>query len=142
MKSLVRFSMLALACGFICDSSSGCTEPTPQVKRYGSVIGIKKESIPEYKRLHADCWPGVLKMIEECHIRNYSIYLAEVEPDEFYLFSYFEYTGDDFEADMAAMAADEETLRWWDECKPCLDPVEDLPPGEVWAPMQSVFFHP
>ncbi|GAG27149.1 unnamed protein product, partial [marine sediment metagenome] len=55
-------------------------------------------------------------------------------------FSYFEYTGEDFEADMATMAADEETQRWWDECKPCLEPVEDLPPGEVWAPMESVFF--
>jgi L-rhamnose mutarotase len=62
-------------------------------------------------------------------------------PDGYhYLFSYFEYTGDDYEQDMRRMAADQETQRWWDLCKPCLEPTEDLPPGEVWAPMDQVFY--
>ena len=80
---------------------SGCAQ-TAKIKRVGSVIGIKKDKIPEYKELHRNTWPGVLKMINKANIRNYSIYLAEVEQDKYYLFSYFEYVGDDFETDMAA----------------------------------------
>ena len=53
--------------------------------------------------------------------------------------SYFEYVGDDFDADMARMAADEETQRWWAVCKPLLRPVVALPPGEVWTPLGEVF---
>src|SRR4030042_2654366 len=89
------------------------------VERYGMIIGLKPEKIAYYKELHAATWPGVLKMIRECHIRNYSIYLKEVEPGKFYLFSYFEYTGNDFEADMAKMAADATTQKWWKETDPC-----------------------
>ena len=47
----------------------------PKVQRYGIVIGLKPEKMDDYKRLHAAAWPGVLKKIKECHIRNYSIYL-------------------------------------------------------------------
>ena len=46
------------------------------------------------------------------------------------------YAGDDYEADMAKMAADPETQRWWDECIPCLDPyTEDGP----WLDMERVY---
>ena len=48
--------------------------------------------------------------------------------------------GDDFAADMKKMAADPEVQRWWAECKPCFERIEDLPPGEVWATMETVFF--
>jgi L-rhamnose mutarotase len=70
------------------------------VKRYGSVIGLKVEKIDEYKRLHAEVWPAVLAKISECNIQNYSIYLREPEN---LLFSYFEYMGNDFDADMAKL---------------------------------------
>jgi len=118
---------------------SGCAQR--QVTRYGSVIGIKKENIKEYKRLHADCWPGVLEMIKQCNIQNYSIYLGEVAPDEFYLFSYFEYAGSDFEKDMAKMAADETTQRWWGENKPLQVPLPMRKDGEHWAVWGEVFHH-
>lgn len=74
------------------------------MERHGSVIKVKPEHFEEYKRLHADVWPDVLKMITECNIRNYSIYHKDG-----YMFSYFEYVGDDFKADMAKMAADQKT---------------------------------
>jgi len=45
-----------------------------RIQRYGMVIGVKPEKIDEYKRLHADTWPGVLKMIGECNIRNYFLF--------------------------------------------------------------------
>jgi L-rhamnose mutarotase len=104
------------------------------MKRYGSVIGVRAEKLEEYKKLHAAVWPDVLKMIKECNIENYSIYYHDG-----LLFSYFEYTGNDYEADMAKMAADPVTQKWWDVCKPCQRPLESRKEGEWWADAEEVF---
>jgi len=109
------------------------------MKRYGSVIGVKEEKLDEYKKLHEDVWPEVLSMIKQCHIENYSIYLRKLPDGNHYLFSYFEYTGDDFDADMAKMAADEATQKWWAICEPCQQPLADRADGKWWADMQEVF---
>jgi L-rhamnose mutarotase len=109
------------------------------MKRYGSIIGVREEKIEEYKRLHAAVWPGVLQMITECNIRNYSIYLRRLPDGKHYLFSYFEYVGEDFAADMAKMAADLLTQEWWAVCMPCQEPLPDKAPGEWWADMEEVF---
>ena len=109
------------------------------MKRYGSVIGVRAEKLEEYKRLHAAVWPDVLKMIKDCHVRNYSIYLRKLPDDRHYLFSYFEYTGVDFQADMARMAADPTTQKWWAVCMPCQEPLSDRAPGAWWADMEEVF---
>ena len=102
--------------------------------RYASVIGIKPENRAEYERLHADVWPDVLAKIYECNIRNYSIYrYGEL------LFSYFEYIGSDFDADMAKMAEDPMTQKWWDVCKPLQSPVAGRADGEWWAAIPEVF---
>ena len=109
------------------------------MKRYGSVIEVKEEKIEEYKKLHAAVWPDVLKMIKSCHIQNYSIFLRKLPDGKFYLFSYLEYTGSDFEADGAKMAADPTTQKWWEVCKPCQIPLADCGDGEWWAMMEEVF---
>ncbi len=109
------------------------------MKRYGMVIGLRPEKVDEYKRLHAAVWPDVLKKIEDCCIRNYSIYLRVLDDGQPYLFSYFEYHGSDFAADMARMAADETTQRWWAECEPCQKPLANRAEGEWWANMEEVF---
>ena len=104
------------------------------MKRYGQVLKVKSEKEEYYKEMHAKPWPGILKTIRECNIRNYSIYLRDG-----YLYSYYEYIGEDYEADMAKMAADPETQRWWAECTPCQQPVETAQEGELWAEMEEVF---
>ena len=109
------------------------------MKRFGSVIGLNAEKLEEYERLHADVWPEVLAMIETCNIRNYSIFLRQLPDGKHYLFSYFEYIGTDFEADMGKMAADPTTQKWWDVCKPCQSPLPDRAEGEWWADMKEVF---
>ncbi len=109
------------------------------MKRYGSVVGLHTEKLTEYKRLHADVWPEVLAMIETCNIQNYSIFLRQLPNGRHYLFSYFEYTGTDFDADMGKMAADPTTQKWWDVCKPCQNPLPDRAEGEWWADMEEVF---
>ena len=110
-----------------------------KVMRFGSVTGLKPEKMAYYKKLHAAVWPEVQKKITECNIRNYSIYLKEIE-GKFYLFSYFEYTGNDFDADMKKMAADTNTQRWWKETDPCQLPLpEAVAKKQIWTGMEEVF---
>lgn len=105
------------------------------MQRYGSVIKLKPEKLVQYKELHANVWPDVLKMIRECNIRNYSIYYKDG-----FLFSYFEYHGDDFAADMKKMASDPTTQAWWKLTDPCQDLLKTRKEGEQWASMEE-FFH-
>lgn len=104
------------------------------MRRYGSVIKVRPEKLGEYKRLHAAVWPAVLDMIRQCNIRNYSIFYRDG-----HLFSYFEYVGADYDADMARMAADPTTQEWWALCKPCQQPVDTAGDDEWWADMEEVF---
>ena len=104
------------------------------MQRYGSVLRLRPEAEQGYKAHHAAVWPEVLAMIGECNIRNYSIYLKDG-----WLFSYFEYHGADFQADMARMAAHPKTQEWWAIMKPMQEPLETRGPGEWWAEMEEVF---
>ena len=137
MRNPNKFIVLTAALLALCFLFAGCTQQ--KVTRYGSVIGLKPKKLEEYKELHANVWPGVLKKIKECNISNYSIYLGELEEDKYYLFGYFEYTGDDFEGDMAKMAADATTQKWWTFCEPCQSPIPTRKEGEWWADMEEVF---
>ncbi len=108
------------------------------VQRFGSVIELRPEKREEYERLHAACWPSVLKQIRESNIRNYSIYLGEIG-GKLYLFSYFEYVGTDFEGDMKKMGEDAETRRWWKETDPCQRRIPGTPEGQQWMELPEVF---
>ena len=139
-RGIVRFAafVLVAAASFVLIREAAGNS-AGRVERYGMVIGVKPEKIEAYKKLHAAAWPGVLAKIKECNIRNYSIYLREVEKGRYLLFSYFEYTGDDFAADMARMAADPETQRWWKETDPCQSPIPTRREKEFWSRMEEVF---
>lgn len=103
------------------------------------ITGLKPDKVARYKELHANCWPGVLEKIKASHIRNYSIYLKEIDGKPF-LFSYLEYTGSDFDGDMRKMAADPETQRWWKETDPCQAPLPDAAAkGKIWEDLTEVF---
>lgn len=105
------------------------------MKRFGQTILLKPECADAYVQHHAAVWPGVLDMIKQCNIQNYSIFRKDL-----LLFAYFEYIGDDFEADMAKMAADPETQRWWDVVKPLMQPIGNRKAGEFWADMEEIFY--
>ena len=84
--------------------------------------------------MHRAVWPGVLATIDACHMHNYSIFrYGDL------LFAYFEYTGDDFAADMAKMAADPTTQEWWSICEPMQQPVPEAGSGEWWKIIPEVF---
>lgn len=46
-------------------------------KRYGSRLGLNADKLEEDKGQHAAAWPDVLKIIHDCNIRNYSIFLRQ-----------------------------------------------------------------
>lgn len=137
-----------LLCGFLLGivvafaSGAAGQRDADKVERIGMVIGIKPEKIDEYKKLHANAWPGVLKQLTEANIRNYNIYLKQVDDGKWYLFSHFEYTGDDFAADMKKAAANPELIRWCKETDPCQIPIPTRAEGEWWARMERVFYLP
>jgi len=120
----------------------GATNPrtcADGVLRFGSVIGLKPEMEAVYRELHANAWESVTACLARFHIRNYSIFITELEGRK-YLFSYFEYTGSDYEQDMRAVAADPETQRWWRETDPCQIQLPGRAPGANWSDMERVFF--
>lgn len=133
MKSLLPLCTLALVL-----VSCGTTPP----HRYAMVTGLRPEKEARYRELHARPWPSVIATIENCNIRNFSIHRIEIQGQP-YLFAYFEYVGDDFKADMARMAADPETQRWWKETDPCQRPLpEALEQGKIWTMAEEVFWTP
>lgn len=104
------------------------------MKRYGQVIGLRPEHEAAYIEAHAAVPEAVLRTIKECNIQNYSIFLRKSV-----LYSYFEYTGSDYAADMAKMAADPATQEWWSRMEPMQSPFEDRAPGAWWTEMEEVF---
>ncbi len=116
------------------------TTSIKKAARYAMITGLRPEKIAYYKELHVAVWPGVLKQIKECNIQNYSIHLQEID-NKYYLFSYFEYTGNDFDADMKKMAEDAETQRWWKETDPTQIALpEAAAKNQIWTRMEEVFY--
>lgn len=108
------------------------------VKRVGQIIHLRAGKFEEYKRLHAAVWPDVLETIRKANIRNYTIFNWRG-----YLFAYFEYIGEDFDADMKAIADDPITRDWWQLTDRLQSPVEGNSTGSVdggwWTDMIEVF---
>ncbi|HTV12540.1 MAG TPA: L-rhamnose mutarotase [Acidimicrobiales bacterium] len=107
-------------------------EPHP-VQRVGAVTRLLPEKEAEYRRLHKSVWPGVLAALKRANISNYSIFLRDG-----YLFSYLEYSGDDYEADTAIMGAKKVFQDWWELTDPCQARLA-TGDGERWAPAEEVF---
>jgi L-rhamnose mutarotase len=106
-----------------------------KVKRVGMVVGIKPEAIPEYKRLHADSNPGVRDLLNKYHMHNFTIYLQEID-GKWYEFGYYEYTGDDFEGDMAKLDAEPRNKEWLKICDPMQIPLKG---ATGWTVMEEVY---
>lgn len=110
-----------------------------KMKRFGMITGLHHEKVASYRKLHEAVWPEVLATLSACGIQNYSIYHQEMEDGRHLLFSYFEYVGHDFDADMARMAANPKTQEWWALTQPCQQPVADAELGGAWATMAEWF---
>ena len=99
-------------------------------------IGIKEERIEEYRAIHADGHPGVRDLLSNAGMRNFSIFLARLPDGKPYLFGYYEYHGDDYEADMASLAAEPRNGEWL----AMTDPMQVPFPGESsWTIIEEVY---
>jgi len=104
-------------------------------RRFGMACRLHPELRQEYLDLHAAVWPGVESMITECGIRNFTIF---VRGDV--LFGYYEYVGDDYEADQAKMQADPVSQEWWARTDPCQYGFDvDAPDGTRWQELDEVW---
>lgn len=113
----------------------GCSHT--QVKRVGMVTQLRADMLDEYKRLHADSNAGVRDLLTKYHMRNFSIYLQQIE-GKWYEFGYYEYTGKNFDADMATMAKEPRTIEWLKVCDPMQIP---LPGAKGWTEMERVYLN-
>jgi L-rhamnose mutarotase len=112
------------------------SQPKPGVRRIGMVIRIKPERIAEYKKLHADSNRGVRDLLGKANIRNFSIFLRQLDDGQYYLFGYYEYTGNNYEAAMAKLAAEPRNKEWLLVTDPMQIPLK----GEnSWALMEEVY---
>ena len=108
------------------------------IKRVGMVVGIKPDKIEEYKRLHAGGHPQVRDLLNKYHMHNFSIFLAAIDGKR-YEFGYYEYTGDDFDEDMAKLVEEPRNIEWLQICDPMQIPLE----GETGLhEMERVYYNP
>ena len=104
------------------------------VQRYGTCVRLRPEMREQYLRLHAAVWPEIEAMLRSANIRNYTIFVHDD-----LLFGYYEYVGEDHEADQARIADDPKTRSWWTLTDPCQEPMPGTPDGQQWAPMTEIW---
>ena len=114
--------------------------PTPaKYSRIGMITGLKPEKEAEYRTLHATTWPGVLKGIADCNLRNFSITLSEFG-GKLYLVGYLEYVGSDNAADDAKGKALPVNKRWWKFTDACQQPLPAAAAkGGIWDGMEELY---
>jgi len=95
---------------------------------HGQLIKLKTDATEPYLILHKNVFPAVLNRIARSNISNYSIYLHDG-----LLFGYYEYLGNDYKADMGAMAEDNSTQQWWKLTAPLQEPLDERGEGEWWT---------
>ena len=110
----------------------------PEVKRIGMVIKLDSSRMKEYLSLHADSNAGVRDLLEKYNLRNFSIFITTLDDGNYYEFGYYEYTGKNFEADMAALENEPRNKEWLKICDPMQIPLK----GETtWKKMKPVYFN-
>jgi L-rhamnose mutarotase len=145
MNRIISIMLVGLAITFLLLWSSCSTKELVQtqktgvktIKRVGQVIGLKPEYIEEYKKLHADSNPGVRDLLRKYHIHNFSIFLEQID-GKYYEFAYYEYDGDDLEADMKKLSEEPRNIEWLKICNPMQIP---LPGANGWKEMERIYFN-
>jgi L-rhamnose mutarotase len=102
------------------------------------VIGMRPDRISAYEALHAASNAGLRDLLGKYHMHNFSIFLKELEHGRYYLFGYYEYTGTDYENDMAKLAAEPRNGEWLKTTDLMQMPLR----GETsWSVMREVYYN-
>ncbi|MBF89190.1 MAG: L-rhamnose 1-epimerase [Candidatus Marinimicrobia bacterium] len=121
-----------------CESNTVENSSKNNIKRVGMVIKIKPEYIEEYKVLHASSNPGVRDLLSKANMHNFSIFLHQLDDGNWYEFGYYEYTGNDFKADMEELSKHPRNIEWLKICDPMQVPLNGY---EGWAEMEQVYYN-
>lgn len=108
----------------------------PETKRVGMVIGVKPDKIAAYKALHAASNSGVRDLLSKYHMKNFSIYLRQLDDGNYYLFGYYEYDGKDYSGDMAKLSAEKRNAEWLAVTDPMQKPLKGQ---KSWTQMEEVY---
>jgi L-rhamnose mutarotase len=127
-QKLVVLALLPICLSIACSR--------PQTKRVGMLIGLKPDKIAAYKSLHAASNPGVRDLLGKYHMRNFSIYLQQLNDGTYYLFGYYEYDGSDYSGDMTKLAAEKRNVEWLAVTDPMQNPLRG---SKGWTPMEEVY---
>ena len=65
--------------------------------------------------------------------------MGQLKPDKYLLFSYFEYIGDDLDADIEIMGQDKVTQVWWSYTDPLQERLPTCPEGRHWSVLEEIF---
>lgn len=107
-------------------------------KRVGMVIGVRPDRVSAYEALHADSSHGVRDLLDKYHMHNFSIFIKRFPDGKYYEFGYYEYTGNNYEKDMAALAREPRNIEWLKRTDPMQIPLK----GEKgWAIMNKVYYN-
>lgn len=88
----------------------------------------------EYRRRHAEIWPGLTALLREAGIRNYSIFLEE---RSFQLFAVLQI---DDAATLDGLASQPVMRQWWEYMKDIMVTNPDGSP--VVVPLKEMFYLP
>lgn len=104
----------------------------------GMVIKLKPEKMELYKELHSDQNSGLRDLTLKYHLRNFTIFLRQLDDGDYYLFGTYEYTGENYQEDMAKLAAEPRNIEWLSVTDYCQIPLK----GEKgWAQMEQVYYN-
>ena len=115
---------------------------------HAGMIRANPEHVLQYMALHDQTWPEVMACMHKCNMRDFVVWYHEETST---MFHQFIYVGDDFDADMANVAASPVVRFWWTFCEPCQEPLHwkgpppsqggdghPAYPGQWWSPLRQV----
>ena len=107
-----------------------------EVKCESMVINVKPENLDQYLALHAYSVEGVRDSLIKYNLRNFSIFITQLEDSNYYKLGYYEYWGDDFETDMKMLYVEPRNKAWLELCDPMQIPLK----GESsWKEMKRIY---
>ncbi len=128
------FTMLITGAAISAIALSRRHEHPPQ--RIGMVIGMKPDRISAYEALHAASNAGVRDLLNKYNMHNFSIFIHKLDDGRYYLFGYYEYTGNDYQGDMKRLSDEPRNKEWLSITDPMQIP---LPPEKSWTQMQEIY---
>lgn len=101
------------------------------MKRFGTLTKLKSEAKSEYIKVHDEIWDEVVRVNDKYNFHNFTIFAYGD-----YLFSYYEYTGTDYDGDIKKKLAEPIIGKWCEMTGRCteevMDDVKTVRLEEIW----------